>query len=91
MSAHFTYPHLPAVNLGARDPLRPYVTGGIGRALAVEVLITIMSRLLWAIILNDRLTRYPVLTDGSAGLLLDDDGRRIQLEQESRRIVMDDR
>ena len=30
--SHFTYEHLPAMNLGHQDPVRPFVTGGLGFA-----------------------------------------------------------
>jgi hypothetical protein len=32
---HFTYKHLPAGGLGFRDPVRPYVTGGLGLAFRI--------------------------------------------------------
>jgi hypothetical protein len=37
--AHFVYPHLPAVGLGNRDPRRPYVTGGLGKAVSVSIFL----------------------------------------------------
>jgi hypothetical protein len=32
---HFSYKHLPASGLGFRDPVRPYVTGGLGLAVRI--------------------------------------------------------
>ena len=30
--SHFVYGHMPAIGLGYRHPTRPFVTGGLGRA-----------------------------------------------------------
>lgn len=39
MSAHFIYEHLPASNLGEREPRRPYVTGGLGTGIVYYTLL----------------------------------------------------
>lgn len=39
MSGHFIYEHLPASNLGQRDPRRPYVTGGLGTGMRLLTLL----------------------------------------------------
>lgn len=31
----FSYKHLPAIGMGKRDPVRPYVTGGLGRGIII--------------------------------------------------------
>lgn len=55
--SHFIYDHLPAYNLGHRDPIRPFATGGIG--LARKIFFP-------ASILRMRTSRLPFIKPGTS-------------------------